>query len=462
MTTPDPAPDATPDVTSDTTPDAISDAISDTAPGAISDATPDPILGLDRRRFMLAVASAGALAAAGCTGLVGDDDPENPGDDADDGPADAAADESGDAVETADFEVETVVDGLEHPWGLAFLPDEPLLLVTERPGRLRLVDREDDSAAEVEGAPEVYAAGQGGLLDVTLHPAFPEEPWVYLTYSAANEAGESATHVGRGRLDRDDPRLEGFEAIHAAEPFVDSDDHYGSRAVFGEAGALYVTTGDRASKDFGPEHVSQQRDNDLGATLRLGPDGAAPDDNPFVDDPDASDALFSFGHRNPQGMTVRPETGVIWQSEHGEQDGDEINVVQAAANYGWPIADHGCTYGEGEDVGDDPEERDDVVEPVHYWECDTGGFPPGGTTFYDGPAFDAWQGDLFVGNLAGEYLGRFVVEGAGIEDVEVTEVDPLLADRGWRVRDAEVAPDSGHLYVAVDAEDAPIVRLVPA
>ncbi len=394
---------------------------------------------MDRRTYLSAVALVGAGSLPGCVGR-GRNDTETNGSDSD------------------EFVVETVTEGLENPWGIEFLPDDPRLLVTERdPGRLLLLDRESGETTVVGGTPEVHSAGQGGLLDVTLHPAFSDEPWVYLSYSASNENGESTTRLGRGRLPIEEERFETFEVVHTAEPFVDSNGHYGSRVVFGDDAMVYLTVGDRQFKDFGPEHVSQDTTNELGTTLRLTPDGSVPEDNPFVDDPDVRDTIFSYGHRNAQGMAVHPETGEIWQSEHGEQDGDEINVIEAGGNYGWPIATEGCTYGGGDPIGESPRDRDDVVEPAYYWECNSGGFPPSGAMFYDGDAFTAWRGDLFVGNLAGRYLGRFAVDGR-----EVEELDPLLGDRGWRIRAVETAPDTGAVYVAVDSDSAPIVRLAPA
>ncbi|RQH03473.1 PQQ-dependent sugar dehydrogenase [Natrarchaeobius oligotrophus] len=388
--------------------------------------------GPTRRAFLQSGVAVGSLVPAGCvTPLSGPSDPD-------------------------EFDLETVVDGLSQPWGLAFLPDDARLLVTELEGRLTVVDREGGSSAAVDGVPTVHDAGQGGLLDVAVHPEFPDEPWIYLTYAASNDDGESTTHLGRGELDREEGVLEEFEVLYVAEPFVDSDGHYGSRVVFDDDGTLYATVGDRQLDDFGPDHVSQDPTNDLGTTLRLEADGSVPEDNPFDDDAEAGDAIFSYGHRNAQGMTVHPETGEIWQSEHGEQDGDEINVLEAGGNYGWPIAGYDCEYGTADPIGDEPHEREDVVDPVYYWECTSGGFPPAGATFYDGDAFPDWRGDLFVGNLAGQYLGRFNVDGGDVE-----ELDPLLADRGWRVRDVAAAPDTGALYVAVDADDAPVVRLVP-
>ncbi|WP_245998526.1 PQQ-dependent sugar dehydrogenase [Halalkalicoccus subterraneus] len=401
-----------------------------------------------RRRFLHSAAAIGALSAAGCVGPSDDE----PGSDTGGGNGTDGNESDG---APAGYEVETVAEGFANPWAIAFLPDGGML-VTEREGRLSIVDREDGTTETVGGVPDVYAVGQGGLLDVVLHPDYPDEPWVYLTYSAVNDAGESATHLGRGRLDRDGGRLEGFEVLHVAEPFVDSDGHFGSRLLV-ESDALYMTVGDRQSKEFGPDHVAQDTTNELGSTLRLGLDGSVPGDNPFVNDPDALGTIYSYGHRNPQAMATHPVTGAIWQAEHGEEDGDEINVIEAGGNYGWPVASYACEYGTDDPVGDDPDEREDTVAPVYYWECGSGGFPPSGMTFYDGEAFPDWRGDLFVGTLAGEYLGRFAVDGRTVEERE-----SLLEGEGWRVRDVAVAPDTGHLYVAVDAEDAPVVRLRPA
>ena len=384
------------------------------------------------RRSYLSLVVAGAVAGlAGCA----------------DGDAPAGSDGES-------FAVETVVDGLEHPWAIAFLPDDPRLLVTERPGRLRLVDRESGDARTVEGVPDVYAAGQGGLLDVTVRQEGALQ--VYLTYAATDGEGRSATHLGRGRLDASVPRLAGFECLHVAEPFVESDAHYGSRVVVGHDDRLYVTSGDRQFKDFGPGHVAQDRSNELGTVLRLEPDGSVPTDNPFVDDDGARDAVFSYGHRNPQGLAVHPETGELWADEHGERDGDEVNVLEAGANYGWPVASEACNYGTDDPVGESHDDREDVTAPVYVWPCGSGGFPPSGATVYDGDAFPSWRGDLFAGNLAGQYLGRLALDGRDVE-----ERTPLLADREWRVRAVAGAPGTGHLYVAVDAESAPLVRLVP-
>ncbi|WP_281196063.1 PQQ-dependent sugar dehydrogenase [Halorubrum sp. F4] len=392
---------------------------------------------MDRRRFLSIAGLAGTGTLAGCAGGA------------------PAGDGGGGDLSAGAYAVETVATGFEHPWAIDFLPDGDLL-VTERAGRLDLVDRESGDVRTVEGTPSVDARGQGGLLDVALHPEFPESKWAYLTYSAANADGDTTTHLGRGRLDPEAARLDGFEVLHAAEPFVDSTGHYGSRVAFDADERLYVTVGDRQFKDFGPDHVAQDLGVELGKTLRLTADGSVPEDNPFVDDPDARDAIFSYGHRNAQGLTVHPETGAIWESEYGERDGDEINVLRAGANYGWPVADGGCTYDSGDPIGVSHDDREDVTAPAHSWPCGSGGFPPGGVTFCTGTAFPDWEGDLFVGGLAAQALGRLAVEGS-----EATDEERLLTDREWRIRTVAEAPDTGHLYVAVDSGDAPVARLTP-
>ncbi|WP_297886435.1 PQQ-dependent sugar dehydrogenase [uncultured Halorubrum sp.] len=416
--------------------------------------------GLDRIDRRTALRAAGGLAGAtalpalsGCLGDSGGGGTD--GSDGDDAPPDDGADVA--------YDVETVAEGFENPWGLAFLPDDGRLLVTERTGGISLVDPADGAVEAVAGAPEVFAEGQGGLLDVAVHPDYPDDARVYLTYSATNGAGEATTHVGAGRLSLDTsngPALAEFKPIRVAEPFRGGSNHFGSRATFGPEGSLYVTVGDRRDTNFGPGHVSQDRSNELGATLRLTPDGDPHPENPFVDDPDAADALYSYGHRNPQAMAVRPETGRIWQCEHGEEDGDEINVIERGGDYGWPVASEACRYGTDDPFAPAHDERDGVIAPVHYWPCGSGGFPPSGAVFYDGDAFPEWEGDLFAGTLAAQYLGRFTVDGDGL-DATVTEREPLLADRGWRMRAVAIEPDTGQLYAAVDDADAPIARIVP-
>lgn len=395
---------------------------------------------VSRRRLLAAVALSGSMA--GCTATFGGDD--------------GAAPSASEAESTTPVTVRKAVTDLSNPWGLAFLPDESGLLVTEQAGRLSWVDPETGDRTGLTGVPDVHARGQGGLLDVAIHPAFDANSLVYLTYSVAGEGG-STTRVGRGRLDRERGRLDEFEPVYTARPFVESDGHYGSRAVFDDEGYLYVSVGDRQFKDFGPDHVGQRLDDDLGSVLRLRDDGSIPETNPFVGDPDASDAVFTYGNRNPQGLAAHPETGAVWETEFGERDGDEINVLEAGGNYGWPVADNSCAYGSDEPVGVSHTERDDVIAPVYGWPCGSGGFPPSGAAFYDGDAVPDWQGDLFVAGLAKRSIAHFAVDGR-----TVTEEAPLLADRDQRIRDVAVGPVSGHLFAAVDADSAPIYRIAPA
>lgn len=400
-----------------------------------------------RRRFLAAIGAFGTASVPGCL-------------DDDDGSVEPSETPTPKATPTQTptsngYRVETVVDGFSHPWGMAVVPGEASLLVTELGGTLSLVDSSDGTITPIDGVPEVHASGQGGLLDVEVHPDTQTAPVVYLTYVATDGDGASATHLARGRLDLESGSLDDTEVLYVVEPFSGGTQHYGSRVVVDD-GYVYLTSGDRGDKTFDESHQSQDLTTGIGSTIRLTDDGAIPEDNPFVDDPAALDELYSYGHRNAQGLTIHPETGALWSSEHGERDGDALHIIESGGNYGWPIAHTGCAYGTTDPVGDDPFDRDDIVEPVYHWPCTSGGFPPAGMTFYNGEAFADWQGDLFVGNLAGRYLGRFNVEGR-----EVEEVDALLADRGWRIRDVTVEPDTGHLLVAVDDDPAPLIRIVP-
>jgi len=347
------------------------------------------------------------------------------------------------------FEIRTVATGLTHPWALAFLP-EGRALVTERPGTLQLIEPATGERRAVDGVPRVAAVGQGGLLDVELHPDYPDEPWIYLTYAATLANDRHATHLGRGRLDADGARLADFEVLHVAEPGASGGRHFGSRIAFGPDDHLYMTTGDRGSR-----HGAQEGGIRHGKTLRLAADGSIPADNPFVDDPGTHDAIYSLGHRNAQGMAVDPRSGAIWQAEHGPRSGDEINRVEAGGNFGWPLATYGREYSDDSEIGDFPDERDDLVPPVHYW-METS-FSPSGMAFYAGDAFPGWRGDAFVGSLARTNLTRLVFD----DGDDIVAEETLLDDFGWRIRAVEVGPDGG-LHLLVDAPDAPWLRLVPA
>ncbi|QSB06687.1 PQQ-dependent sugar dehydrogenase [Natronoglycomyces albus] len=392
------------------------------------------------------------IAGVGAFIVLRDDNDEPPSDEATNNDSNDSADDS----EPSDHDpvIETVAEGFDQPWGLEFLPEGDQLLVTELVGTLAIVDIDSGDVRRIDGVPDVSAEGQGGLLDVAIDPDFPDSSWVYLTYSAATDDGNTSTHLARGQLDLDQATLRDVEELYVAEPATQAPVHYGSKIVFGVDGNLYMTIGDRGDKNFA-DHVSQDPSNTLGTTVRLRPDGSIPEDNPFIDDGDIADEIYTYGHRNVQGMTVHPLTGVMWQSEHGEEDGDEINIVEGGHNYGWPIAHSGCEYGTDTPIGDHPLDRDEFPNPAFFWECGSGGFPPGGLTFYEGDQFPAWEGNLLVGGLASEQVARFIEE-----DGELIETEPLLADEGWRIRDIVVSPHDGAIYVAIDDDDVPLIRLV--
>lgn len=338
------------------------------------------------------------------------------------------------------FEVEVLAEDLEHPWGVAFLPDGDWL-VTERPGRLLRI-APDGTREVVGGTPEVMARNQGGLLDVALHPEFADNRLVYLTYSEPQDQG-SVTAVGRGRLDGGE--LADFEVLFRANPPLDSSKHFGSRIVFDGNGYLFVTSGERGER----EHA-QEMDSYHGKLIRLRANGRIPEDNPFLGEQGVQPGIYSYGHRNPQGMIVHPPSGEIWLHEHGPRGGDEINVIEPGGNYGWPEVTYGREY-YGPEIG--PDTRPDVVSPIHQW---TPSIAPSGMAWYEGDAFPEWQGDLFVGALALTHLARLELDGD-----EVVGEERLLEDRDWRIRDVRTGPD-GYLYLLVDGPSAPLVRLVPA
>jgi len=349
--------------------------------------------------------------------------------------------------------VEAVGSDLGQLWGLDFIPGTPLLVATQRQGQLFVINTESLAVQEISGVPIVTTQGQGGLLDVAVSPAFADDATIFLTY-AASGAGGSATHVTRASLDIEVGVLGEVEVLYRA-PFQSGGSHFGSRIViYGEY--LFVTLGDRGDKNF-DNHISQNTSNPYGSIIRIHRDGRIPKDNPFINNPAVLDEIYTYGHRNPQGLTLRPDTDELWSSEHGEFQGDEINVIESGGNYGWPIAQAGCGYVSRRPFGVLPEERPDMVAPVHVWPCGTTGFPPAGMTFYDGELFPAWRGDLFVGGLAERYLAHFRLTEEGLR-----EQLPLLKDEGWRVRDVTVGPHDGAIYVAVEGSNVSLVRITRA
>lgn len=343
-----------------------------------------------------------------------------------------------------EFRLVEVAGGLSNPWGLAFLPGGDML-VTERSGQLRLIKGGKLESQPIAGAPQVAARGQGGLLDVALHPDFANNSMIYLSYAGSGSGGVN-TEVVRAKLNGS--KLEGSEVIFRAAPKTSGSAHYGSRLLFAPDGTLYVTLGDRYSlKDR-----AQSTADHIGTVIRINDDGSVPNDNPFVGKGDARPEIFSYGHRNTQGIALRPGTAEIWQHEHGPQGGDEVNILKAGANYGWPKITYGIDYSGA--IISDKTEMPGMEQPVLFWKPS---IAPSGMAFYEGDKFPNWQGDLFVGALAQTHLRRVRLDGA-----KVVEQEELLTDLGERIRDVRTGPD-GHLYVVTDdPSNGRVLRLEPA
>ena len=340
----------------------------------------------------------------------------------------------------ATFRVVRVASGLANPWSIAFLPDGDAL-VSERPGGLLRLDVDTGAVRILDGVPRVAAVGQGGLLDVELHPAFADNRLVYLSY-ADGRSGRYATSIARGRLT--ESGLEEIEVLFTMNQLSGGGRHFGSRLAFGADGMLYATFGDR-----GERHRAQDPADHAGTVIRLRDDGSVPDDNPFADG--GAPEVYSFGHRNAQGLAVHPATGRLWLHEHGPQGGDEINVVDAGANYGWPVITYGREYRSGARIGVGTA-APGMAQPVLHW---TPSIAPSGMTFYDGDRFPGWRGDLFAGALAGQHLRRVQLDGERAVAEEV-----LLHRRVGRVRDVKQGPD-GMLWLLEDARNGSIYRLEP-
>ncbi len=341
-----------------------------------------------------------------------------------------------------DFRIVQVATGLDKPWGMAWLPDGRML-VTEKSGRLRLIGADGDlDPKPIGGTPKVFARGQGGLLDVTLHPDYKRTGWIYLSYSAPGSGGAS-TAVMRARLSG--RQLADQQVIFEADKKSGGGRHFGSRIRFGPDGLLYVTTGER-----GQESRAQDLGDAQGKVLRLRDDGSIPKDNPFVGEEGARPEIFTYGNRNPQGLAIQPGSGLVWTHEHGPQGGDEINILRAGANYGWPKVTYGEEYGGGKiGVGT---AAPGVEQPVLYW---TPSIAPSGMEFYDGDAFPQWKGDLFAGSLKFGHLVRVDVEGTSVRGQEV-----LFKREIGRVRDVRQGPD-GLLYLLNDDRKGGVFRIEP-
>ena len=335
---------------------------------------------------------------------------------------------------------ESIVTGLEHPWSLAFLPDGEML-ITERPGRLRRVVNGKLDATPVSGAPKVAVHGQGGMLDIALHPAFSDNRLVYLSYALSCANGGNTTAVGRGEYR--DGALHNFKQVIATKACSDKGQHYAGRMVFDQQGYLYLSIGDRGERDR-----AQNGKDHVGSILRLHDDGRIPQDNPFVGNTDFDDAIWSYGHRNPQGMALHPDGKQIWLHEHGPRGGDEINQVLPGKNYGWPLVTFGREY-YGPKIG--VTEMAGIEMPLKQW---TPSIAPSGMAFYQGDAFPQWRGDIFVGALAGQHVAR--VRFDGLREVE----EEKLLEGVARFRDVRVGPD-GFIYLLTDAPNGALLRLKP-
>ena len=342
--------------------------------------------------------------------------------------------------------VDEVVGGLQHPWAVAFLPDNKGMLVTERAGALRRVTPEGKLSAPISGVPKVWVQGQGGLLDVELSPDFAKDRMVYLTYAeAASDGKTGGTAAGRGRLSDDMTRLEGFTRIFQQQPKLSVGNHFGSRIVFDRDGYLFIALGENNNRP-----TSQDLDKLQGKVVRLYPDGSVPKDNPFVGQKNVRPEIWSYGHRNQQGAALNPWTGTLWTNEHGPMGGDEINIIERGANYGWPISTFGIDYN-GQPIS---ESKGKIVEgvknPFHVWEKSPA---ISGMAFYNSDTFKQWDHNVFIGALAAEVLIRLE-----LKDDKVVHEERLLGELKARIRDVRQGPD-GYLYVLTDDDSGKLLKV---
>jgi len=337
------------------------------------------------------------------------------------------------------FKVEVITSGLNHPWGMAFLPSGQLL-VTERVGRLRIISPDGNISGPLQNVPPVFSKGQGGLLDVVLDPGFSNNRIIYLSY-AEPQGNKVGTAVAKAKLG--DAALENVEVIFRQHPKTKGGDHYGSRLVFAPDGNLFITLGDRSRY----MDEAQQLDNHLGKLVQIQRDGSAPKNNPFVKNPEAMPEIWSYGHRHIQGAAIHPETGRLWIHEHGPRGGDEINIPQPGKNYGWPKASYGVHYSMMP-IKDEHAEQG-FEEPIYYW---TPSIAPSGMLFYTGKLFPEWRNNLFIGALAGQHLVRLVTKGNKIVREE------RLLENSARIRDVAQGPE-GALYLLTDEKNGKLIKI---
>ncbi|QRM30722.1 PQQ-dependent sugar dehydrogenase [Microvirga sp. VF16] len=342
--------------------------------------------------------------------------------------------------------VETVSRNLENPWGLAFLPNNRML-VTERPGRLRIVDANGTLSEPLQGIPRIVARGQGGLLDVAVDPNFAQNRLVYLSYAEDRGEGRAGTSVARGRLNANGTALEAVQVIFRQEPTHTGNNHWGSRLVFDRGGNLFVTLGDR----FDLRNQAQNPANHIGKVVHIKPEGGAAPNNPFLNREDAKPEIWSIGHRNLQSAALHPTTGELWTVEHGARGGDEVNIPQKGKNYGWPVISYGVDYS-GAKIGEGTR-KEGLEQPVYYWDPS---IAPSGMAFYTGDKFPAWRGSILVGALAGKLVSRLETNGN-----RVTGEERMLQQLGERIRDVRQGPD-GFVYLLTDSRNGRILRMKPA
>jgi glucose/arabinose dehydrogenase len=348
--------------------------------------------------------------------------------------------------EKLNFSVTAVVEGLEHPWGMVFLPGGDIL-VTERGGHLRKISKGELLDQEIGGLPEIQQVGQGGLLGIALHPDFINNQLLYLSYAGTQE-GRYSTEVLRGKLQG--MTLVDVEIIFKALPKTKGGRHFGSRLLFAPDKTLYISLGDRGFKpSLCQKHPSQQPGNHLGSLVRINDDGSIPSDNPFVDRSDIKPEIYTFGNRNMQGMALHPETRKVWTHEHGPQGGDEINIMRPGVNYGWPVITYGVNYGTGTRICEGAHKQG-MQQPIYKW---VPSIAPSGMAFYDGDKLPAWKGNLFVGSLKFGELVRLELEGS-----EIIGEERLLNDAYGRIRDVVQGPD-GYLYLLTDSAIGALLRL---
>ncbi|MBD8490534.1 PQQ-dependent sugar dehydrogenase [Echinicola sp. CAU 1574] len=337
------------------------------------------------------------------------------------------------------YTVETIVDGLENPWGMAFLPDGGIL-ITEKKGEL--IFAKDGQKTIVEGAPEVVSRGQGGLLDIVLHPDYETNGWLYLTF-ASGEGEEEGANTAIMRAKFDGKSLTDHELLYKASPNTKKGQHFGSRIAFDNDGYLYFSAGERGERDVNPQDIT--RDN--GKVYRINDDGSIPADNPFVNAEDAKKAIYSYGHRNPQGMMFHPEYNEIWVNEHGPQGGDEINVVKKGANYGWPVVSYGINYDNS--ILTDDTGKEGMEQPIYYW---VPSIAPSGMAVVPGEIYPEWSGNILVGSLKFQYLEMLT-----LENKKVVARTKLLDGMG-RLRNVKVGHDN---YIYAGIEGKGIVKIIP-